>query len=444
MRLALRAATAFERIEGYRMRITFLRRAWQALAACSLTSTLVAPALGQVDPLSLDEALHLAAERSQQLVADSAAATAARERAVAAETGPDFVLTTGFENLPIEGPHDFSLTEDFMTMTSIGIERELVGGTKRSAEAARYTREAEAAEAARSLGLAMLQQQTAAAWFDRLYANRASELLAAQRASADSLTTAAEVAYGNGSGTQSDLLAAHEAVARSDDAIAAMQREVALARARLARWIGDDDALRPLASPPMTDAVAVHHGNIDEQLAQHPDLLLMRKREEVAMAEAEMARAARRPSWTVGVAYQERGSAYDDMMSVHASRPIGWRRSQRQDRVLGASLATAAQARAELEEETRAHLLEAHSLIETWTSNRARLERFATTLVPLAEQRVVAATAAYRAGSGALSDVLEARTSVIETALEQLTLEMETAKIWAELEYLIPHAVATL
>lgn len=425
------------------MRISFRRRAWHVLAALSLMSTLVDSARGQVDPLSLDEALRLAAERSQQLLADGAAATAARERAVAAGTRPDFVLLTGIENLPVEGPHDFSVTRDLMTMTSIGIGRELVGEAKRSAEALRYAREAEAAEASRSLELAMLQQRTASAWFNRLFTNRASELLAAQRASADALVTAAEVAYGNGRGTQSDVLAAHEAVARSDDAIAAMQREVALARARLARWIGEDAALRPLAAPPQTEKVAVHHANLDEQLAQHPDLRLMRKREEVAMAEAEMARAARRPSWTVAVAYQERGSAYDDMLSINASRPLGWRRSQRQDRELAASLATAAQARAQREEETRAHVLEAHALIETWLSNRARLERYTTTLIPLTEQRVVAATAAYRAGSGSLSEVLDARTSVIATLLEQLTLEAETARIWAELEYLIPQAAAT-
>src|SRR5688572_13739149 len=421
----------------------FLRHAWHAIAACFATSALVGAAHGQVDPLSLEEALEIAASRSQQLVAESAAATAARERAIAAGMGADFVLMTSVENLPVEGAHDFSLTKDFMTMTSIGIERELVGEAKRTAESVRYTREAEAAEAARSLELAMLQQQTAAAWFARLYTNRATELLVAQRTSADALVAAAELAYGNGTGTQTDVLAAHSAVARSDDAIAAMQREVALARARLARWIGDDAALRPLAPSPPADAVAVHHGNLDEQLALHPDLLVMRKREEVAMAEAEMARAARRPSWTVGVSYLERGSAYDDMMSINASRPLGWRRSQRQDRVLAASLATAARARAEREEETRAHVLEAHTLIETWASNRARLERFATTLVPLEEQRVVAATAAYRAGTGSLNDVIDARSAVIDTKLEQLTLETETAKIWAELEYLIPRTAST-
>jgi outer membrane protein TolC len=421
------------------MRMSFLRHTWHAIAACSATSALMGAAHGQVDPLSLEEALEIAAARSQQLVAESAAATAARERAIAAGTGADFVLMTGVENLAVEGPHDFSLTKDFMTMTSIGIERELVGEAKRTAESVRYTREAEAAEAARSLELAMLQQQTATAWFDRLYTNRATELLVEQRTSADALVAAAELAYGNGTGTQTDVLAAHSAVARSDDAIAAMQREVALARARLARWIGDDAALRPLAPSPPADAVAVHHGNLDEQLALHPDLLVMRKREEVAMAEAAMARAARRPNWTVGVSYLERGSAYDDMMSISASRPLGWRRSQRQDRVLAASLATAARARAEREEETRVHVLEAHTLIETWASNRARLERFATTLVPLEEQRVVAATAAYRAGTGSLNDVIDARTAVIGTKLEQLALEAETAKIWAEREYLIPH-----
>ena len=422
------------------MRTLPLRRLWHTVAATA-TAAVVAAAQGQIAPLSLEEALALAAARSQQLVAEDAAATAAHEQAIAAGTRPDPVLTIGVDNLPIEGPHELNLTRDFMTMRSIGIERELVGATKRDAQSALYSREAEAAEAARSLALARLQQQTAVAWFDRLFSDRATQLLVAQRASAAALVTAAELAYGNGTGTQSDVLAAHAAAARSDDAIAVVQRDVALARARLARWIGDDDALRPLAPPPPTDEVAVHHGNVEQQVASHPDLQLMLKREAVAVAAADIARAQRRPNWTVGVAYQERGSTFDDMVSVNASRPL--RRSQRQDRLLAASLATAARARAEREEETRAHLLEAHTLIETWASNRARLERYATLLVPLAEQRVAAATTAYRTGGGSLTDVIDARTEVIDTQLEELALETETAKAWAELEYLIPDAASS-
>ena len=416
------------------MRIISIRNAVRAICALFAASALA----GAAQPLGLEEALELAEARSQKLVAEEAAVTAAREQAIAAGTRPDLVLMAGIENVPIEGPHEWSLTRDFMTMRSIGVERELVGAAKREARVAFYLREAEAAEAARSLELAMLRQQTAAAWLDRWFSQRASELLVEQRRSADALIAAAEVAYGNGTGTQTDVLAARAAAARSDDAIAAMQREVAIARARLARWIGDDAAVRPMATPPRTDAVAVHHGNLGAQLESHPDIQLMLKREAAAAAEADIARAARRPSWTVGVEYQERGSSFDDMVSINASRPLLLRRSQRQDRVLAASLATAAQARAEREEGTRAHLLEAHALIETWTSHRARLERYTTTLVPLAQERVLAATAAYRGGRGALRDVLDARTAVIDTELEQLSLETETAKVWAELEYLIP------
>ena len=412
-------------------------RCVHAAIAC-IASLLAGAAHCQVEPLTLEESLELAAARSQQLVAESAAASAAREQAIVAGTRPDLVLRASIDNLPIEGPNELSLTDDFMTMRSIGVERELVGEAKRSARSAFYEREAEAADAARSLALSTLRQQTAAAWFDRLFSGRAAEMLVAQRASADAMVVAADVAFANGSGTQTDVLVARAAVARSDDAIAAAERDVALARARLARWIGDDDALRPLAPPPRTDSASVHHGNVEQQLALHPDIQLMLKQEAAAAAQAEVARAERRPSWTIGVEYQERGSAFDDMVSLNASRPLQLHRSQRQDRLLAASLATASRARATREEETRAHLFEAHTLIETWVSNRARLERYATTLLPLAEQRVVAATSAYRSGRGPLGDVIEARTASIETGLEQLALEAETAKIWAELEYLIP------
>ena len=424
------------------MTTSSLRRAAYALGGS--LALLAGAARAQIAPLSLGEALELAAARSQQLVAESAAADAAHEQALVASTRPDPILTASLDNVPIEGPHDFSLTRDFRTMRSIGVERELVGDAKRQARTAYYEREAEAAAAARSLALATLRQRTAEAWFERLFTGRAAEVLVAQRTSAAALVDAADVAYANGTGTQSDILAARAAVARSDDAIAAAQRDVALARARLARWIGDDAALRSLAPPPQTDVAAVHHGNLDEQLALHPDIQLMLKREAAAAAEAEVARADRRPNWTIGVEYHERGSDFDDMVSLNASRPLQLRRSQRQDRLLAASLASASQARAEREEETRAHQLEAHTLIETWASNRERLERYATTLLPLNEQRVVAATSAYRAGRGTLSDVIEARTAVIETQLEQLALETETAKVWVELEYLIPAEAGSL
>ena len=120
-------------------------------------------------PLTLDDALRLAQERSRQLPAQQASAAAAREMAVAAGQRPDPTLKAGINNLPINGPDRFSLSRDFMTMRSIGVMQEFTREGKLKARTARFEREAEVAEAGRELALANLQRDTAMAWLDRHY-----------------------------------------------------------------------------------------------------------------------------------------------------------------------------------------------------------------------------------------------------------------------------------
>ena len=119
-----------------------IRRA--ALSACSCRATLgpatlaVLLGLGAMQahaaPLTLDDALRLAQERSRQLPAQDASATAARHMAVAAGQRPDPVLKAGITNLPVNGQDRFSLTNDFMTMRSVGVMQEFTRKDKRSEE----------------------------------------------------------------------------------------------------------------------------------------------------------------------------------------------------------------------------------------------------------------------------------------------------------------------
>lgn len=413
---------------------------------CALTIVtwlLAAPASLQAqDPisLSLDEALRLAAERSQALVAQAAAAAAAWDLAVAAGERPDPTLTAGIENLPIDGPDAFSLTSDFMTMRSIGLMRELTRVDKRNARAARFEREAEAADAKSLLALANLRRATAIAWLDRYYRERIRDVLAAQRAEAALQVDAADIAYRSRLGPQSDVFAARSAAAEIDDRNAEAERDVGVAKIRLARWIGAA-ADRPLAVPPATDTVAVNAADLETELAHHPMIAMLAKQEEVARAAADIARANKRPDWSVALMYSARGSAFSDMVSVNVSRPLQWRQAHRQDREVAARLGLAEQRRAEREEETRVHLAEAQVLLHAWQENRERLERYTSTLIPLAGDRTRAAIAAYRGGSGTLEAVLDARMGEIAARLDELALERETAELWAELNYLIPAGV---
>jgi len=391
----------------------------------------------QAAPLSLLEALRLAEQRSRQLPAQDAAAEAARQMAVAAGQRPDPVLKAGINNLPINGADRFSLTGDFMTMRSIGVMQEWTRADKLRARSARFEREAEAAQAQRQLALANLQRDTALAWLERYYQERMRELLLQQRSEATLPVQAAEVAYRGGRGTQADVFAARSAAAQIDDRLAAAERELASAKTMLARWTGAvaDDAL---GAPPALDALHLRDETLDAEVAHHPQIAAMLKQEAAAQAEADGARANAQPDVSVELMVSQRGPAYSNMVSVNVALPLPWDRTNRQDRELAAKLALVEQMRAQREEEERAHLAQVRSMLQQWHGQRERLHRYDDQLLPLAAERTRAALAAYRGGTAPLGAVLDARRGEVDIRMDRLRLEMEAARLWALLKYLVP------
>ena len=394
--------------------------------------------------LGFEHALRLAQDRSRQLVAQDDAATAAREMAVAAGQLPDPTLQVGINNLPINGPDQFSVGRDFMTQRSVGLMQEFTRMDKRKARSARFDHEAEAAEAGRELALANLQRDTATAWLERFYQERMRDVLVTQRDEAKLQIEAAEAAYSGGRGARADVFAARSAVAQIEDRIAQTERQIATARTQLARWVGDA-ADQPLGEPPSMDAVRLDAAELDTVLAHHPQIAMMVKQEEVARADVDIARSNEHADWSVELTYSQRGSAFSNMVSVNVSIPLQWDHKNRQDRELAAKLAMARQMRAQREEASREHIAEARMMLQEWQSDRERLKGYDDSLVPLAADRTLAAIAAYRGNSGTLASALDARRNEIDTRIDRLRLEMETERLWAQLNYLVPadHGLAT-
>jgi outer membrane protein TolC len=415
--------------------------AWRSAHRCTVVLALCAAVLGldarAQAPLTLDQALRLAQERSRQLPAQESAAAAARQMAVAAGQLPDPVLKAGINNLPIDGADRFSLTRDFMTMRSVGVMQELTRDDKRKARSARFDREAEAAEAGRAAALADLRRDTAIAWLDRHYQERTRELLQTQRTETALQIEAAESAYRGGRGSQSDVFAARSAVAQIDDRIRQVDLQIGMARTTLTRWVGPD-AAAALGEPPALTTVRLDAAGLDSALEHHPQISLMARQEAMARAEADIAQTNKRSDWSVEVMYSQRGSAYSNMVSVNLSVPLQWDQKNRQDREVAARIGMADQLRAQREETTRGHVAETRNWLQQWQSSRNRLSHYDGTLIPLAGERTRAAIAAYRGGGGPLASVLDARRMEIDTRMDRLRLEMEAAVLWARLEYLIP------
>ena len=405
-----------------------------AIAAVALAGS--APTWA-VEPLTLEQAQRIAARRSLLLASQDLQARAAREMGVAAGQLPDPVLKLGINNLPISGPDKYSLTRDFMTMRGFAVMQEITRADKRKARAGRFEREAEAAQTGRLVALANLNRDTAMAWLDCLFLERMGQVLKSQRDEAGLQVEAADSAYRAARGSQADVFAARQAVAQIDDRILQTERQLATARTRLARWVGED-ASQPLGAPPDLTNVRHHSIAADGVFAQHPQIAMMLRQEQVAQAEVDIAQSNKTADWTVELMLSQRGPSFPNMVSLNVSVPLQWDQPNRQDREVAAKLAQLEQMRAQREEATREHLAEARAWLQQWHSNQERLAHYDKTLQPLAGERTRAALAAYRGGGGPLQAVLEARRMEIETRMERLRMEMETAGLWAQLESLIP------
>jgi outer membrane protein TolC len=391
----------------------------------------------QAQSLSLQEAQRRAVGRSQQVLAQDAAVSASREMAVAAGQLPDPVLKMGIDNLPVNGPDQFSVARDFMTMRRIGIMQELTRGEKRALRAQRYTLEAEKSDTEKAAALASVERNTALAWLDRYYTEAMGRVIAEQTDQVRSEIVAAEASYRGGRGAQADVIAAHSTLAALEDRASENRRRISTAKTNLARWIGDG-ADMPLAQKPPIDTIVLDQRALETELTHHPEIAALAKQEEIASSEARLAQASSTPDWSVEIAYQQRGPTFSNMVSVSVSVPLPWDRANRQDREIASKLALAEQARAQREEMLRAHVGEVRSMIAEWENGRERLARYARDLIPLAGERAKAALAGYQGGKTTIADLLLARRNETEIRTQAVQLEMEVARLWAQLNFLVP------
>ena len=81
-------------------------------------------------------------------------------------------------------------------------------------------------------------------------------------------------------------------------------------------------------------------------------------------------------------------------------------------------------------------------MIAEWDNDRERSARYERELLPLASERTQATVGAYRGAKASITDVLLARRGEIDVRMQALQLEMDTARLWAQLNFLLPESGA--
>ncbi len=394
-------------------------------------------------PFTLEAALQSAAERSAAMQAAQASVRASGEAAVKAGQLPDPTLKAGIDNLPVTGGQRYTIGQDFMTMRRIGIEQQWVSRDKRRLRTALADQRTGRERAGYLMELATVRQQTATAWLEAAYAKEALALREQLATRMDEELAATRAAYRGGAKSDgaAEVVAAQALQAQARDQVLAARQALQSALIALSRWTA-----RPVGdvagAPPAPESYVSSLPPEALRLAQ-PTLIAASDDIAVAEADTAVATSERKPDWTWEIAYQQRGGAYSNMVSIGVSIPLPINRRDRQDRDVAEKAELASKARLGYEDTERQVEADIRNDSAVLSSGRERIAELRAALLPAAAQRVQLADAAYRAGTGSLADSFAARRARLDAELQVLDLQREVSRTWARLEYqVVPSTLA--
>ncbi|MFM0170985.1 TolC family protein [Paraburkholderia sediminicola] len=384
--------------------------------------------------LTLDEALQIATSRSSSIQAAQASVRGSSDVVVKAGQLPNPTLNLSVQDLPVNGPNAFTIGQDNFTMRGIGVQQEWVSPAKRRLRTTLADRAVEREKSTYLEKVAEVRQQVAMAWLNAIYAKKA---VALSQALVDHLSqelAAKQASYRGAKGAAIDVAQANLTLGNARDELISIQQDEKTALITLSRWTGAGNVLEVGGTPPALQSRV--SGLSVEQLAQvQPSLIAARAAISLADADTDVTRSNRSPNWTWGLTYFKSGGKFPDYVSVGVSIPLPIHRGNVENRDVEQKSEMGTQARLIYEDTERQVVADIQSLTAKLASGRGRLANAKQTVLPAAEQKVQLANAAYRSGTGTLSDALDARHTQLEADLQVLNLERDVSLVWAQLEY---------
>lgn len=411
----------------------FVARPWRRARHVILVTSLVnLVGAAHAESLSFNDALALALRDAPVLTANEAQFDAARKAAIPAGALPDPKLSLGIDNLPVEGPDRYSLTRDFMTMRKIGVMQEFPNRARRDARVAAARGRVALAEAETRITRLTVLREPAVAWIAR-------DSVEQQLARIDALfdenrlfDAAVRARLAGGQGVATEAVMPRQEAVMIDERRDELRARLSQAIAYLRRWIGTA-AEAPLAGT--SPDWPISHETLTHGVHRHPEITAFASKAQVLDAEVAEARAAKIPDWALELAYQQRGSQFGDMVSLQVSLDLPVFAGARQDPQIAAKLAERNGLAAEREAMLREHAAELEADLAEHQRLVNAVKRQREVLLPLAEEKVTLALAAWRGGKDTLTEVIAARGERIDAELKAIALDGERRQLAARLHY---------
>ena len=408
------------------------------LGNCLLLSwlLLVTFAAKAQQPLTLADAIQLATQSQPLLRSLDDAAASTRQAAVAEGQLPDPKLKFGMINLPVTTRDALRFDRDDQTMLNVGYSQEMIPLKKREIASNKLKAMADEFHSEQVATARSIERDVALSWLDVYEAQRKSELY---QHIVDEMTAARKVmvaGVSSGGAKTSEVLAMDTEISMTNEKRIYAVRDERKARAALARWIGTS-ASRPISSelPVMTNST--DSATYANEIEKHPLLQNAHQSEKVAQLDVDSAQANLERNWGWEVGYGKRFADRSDMLSFQVSIDLQLDRANRQDRRTAEKLVLVEKAQKITEDKRRELSADLEGALADAQAAEARENVRLSSLIPNAKARLSVAQAGYAAGKNSLSDVWEARRSVIEIELDHWTILTDRQRAAVKIGYLL-------
>jgi len=391
--------------------------------------------------LSLQQAEQAALEQDPVIKSHLENARAFEDESVAAGEWPDPKLKFGFLSVPTD---TYDLDQEPMTQFVLGYQQALPRGDSNRLMTAARQAQAQMKHADVALRQRMVQLNVRKAWYRVYLQDQSLKIIQQNRQLVKQQLRVSQSLYAAGKSQQQDVLQAELELSLLDDRIEQVGSMQQQSRAMLAKWVGDELAVLPLADPDGFPRNAVHR-DIDELLLvldDHPELKKTAAKIEASEKQVDLARQLYKPRWSFDVTYGRRdgvnmdGSDRADFLSALVNVDLPIFTEQNQDRILSARRS---QLQAVRYEKTDTQLNLVASLKQTYarySKLQQRVQLYDRQVLPQARQNARAAFNGYQSGVVSFNALTRARSAELKAELQHLNLMVEQAIAYAEIRFL--------
>jgi outer membrane protein TolC len=392
---------------------------------------------GQVWALSLDEAL-LRAGNAPEVAASRAGAAASAEARKAAGQLPDPRVVLTLDDFSLEGDSRYHLSD---SKRMLGLMQSIPPASRREAQRQQAQAMVEADERMHEFTRLAARQEASLAWIQLYFLAQKEDLLRQQADAIQLRQKASTAALAGGGGADAALESLLDKQSLDDD-FDLLRRDIRLAHARLARWIGPfpetetaTGALPAWLNTPVNTASSGHTAESGDALDAEAELSASRARIGVANAELQLAESDKAADWDVelGMGQDAMGKAMM-MAKINFSLPV-FTSSRQNPRIAAARLnlvkteAEHAMRREEFQRQREELLAEEVALSQ-------RIKRLKEETLPLLERKVALNEAAFSGGRGSAATFIQARENRLSTQIRALEFEAERSAVRAKLYFL--------